>query len=217
MSSFLLKIVAIITMTIDHIGLAFFGNKLILRKIGRIAMPIFAFQVGVGFKKTKSKLKYILRMICIALISELPFLFMLHSANYKSFSLNICFTFTLALLSLYFLDLGKKNKFFYLASIIPVILSALIPMDYGIYGVTLVLLSYFFQNKKIMLAYSMIATAVIYYLVENNSIQLYMLLALPFLCLYNGKKGIDLKYLFYTFYPLHMLILGLIRFYLNTH
>lgn len=214
MSSFLLKIVAIITMAIDHIGLAFFSNDLIFRKIGRIAMPIFAFQVGVGFKKTHSKLKYIFRMFCAALISEISFLLMLRSVNYQTFSLNICFTFTLALITLYFVDLGKKNKIFYIASIISFVISAFIPMDYGIYGVALVLCSYFFQDNKTKLTFSSLSIALFYYWFENSSIQLYMLLALPFLLLYNGKKGKDLKYLFYAFYPLHMLIIALLKIYI---
>lgn len=215
MSSFLLKIVAIITMTIDHVAVVFFNKNLILRKIGRIAMPIFAFQVGVGFQKTSAKLKYILRMFLVAIISELPFLFMLKTANINKFSLNICFTFTFALLILYLLELAKKNKLFYVISLFPIILSFLLPMDYGIYGVALVILSYYFQNKKFLLSYGIISTAIIYYLVENNTIQLYMLLVLPFLWLYNGKKGKNLKYFFYAFYPLHMLLLSWIHFYLN--
>ena len=69
MSSFALKLVACITMFVDHLGLALFDNNRLMRIIGRIAMPIFAFQVGVGFSKTHSKWKYILRMFICFLIN----------------------------------------------------------------------------------------------------------------------------------------------------
>ena len=216
MSSFILKLFAIITMTIDHIGILFFPTNQIFRIIGRMSMPLFAFQVGVGLKKTSSKNKYILRMFFIALISQLPFCFMLKLCNYTINSLNICFTFTISLLVLYFLELGKRHKLYYVASIILILCSAFISMDYGIYCVFLVITSYWFQDNKIMLTYSLLSAALIYYIIENNTIQLYMLLTLPLLWLYNGKKGKNLKYFFYLFYPLHMLIISLIKYYLNT-
>lgn len=216
MTSFILKIFAIITMTIDHMGLTLFNNNLILRTIGRIAMPIFAFQVAIGFKKTSSKPKYILRMFITALISEFPLIFMLNSAGFAHSTLNICFTFTFALTSLYFMDLGKTNKFFFLAALFSLLLSLFIPMDYGLYSILLVLLFYFFDNQKLYYTFGMILIALTYYVFEKSYIQVFMLLSLPFLYLYNGKKGKSLKYWFYAFYPLHMLIIALIRIYLNT-
>ena len=73
MSSFTLKILAIIFMTIDHIGFILFPKIDILRVIGRIAFPIFAFQVGISFENTKNKEKYILRMLIFTIISQIPF------------------------------------------------------------------------------------------------------------------------------------------------
>lgn len=121
MSSFILKIVAILTMTIDHVGLILFNNNLIFRTLGRIAMPIFAFQIAVGFKNTHSKSKYILRIFLLAIISEIPFDLMLYSSNYSTANLNICFCFTLALIALYLIDLGKNNKLFIFASLLPIV------------------------------------------------------------------------------------------------
>ena len=121
MSSFILKIFAIITMTIDHVGLALFNNNTFFRIIGRIAMPIFAYQVAIGFNNTRSKLKYILRMFFVAFISEFSFDLLLKSAGYATTNFNICFTFTLALLTLYFIDLSRKNKLYFLASLIPIL------------------------------------------------------------------------------------------------
>lgn len=216
MTSFLLKIVAIITMAIDHAGFILFSNNLIFRIIGRIAMPIFSFQIAIGFQKTRSKTKYIFRMFITALLSEIPLMLMLSSANYAHSTLNICFTFTFALAALYFIELAKKNKFFILISLFITLATLYIPMDYGIYVLLIVLFFYFFNNKKLIYTLGMIFITIIYCVSKNNFVQPYMLLSLPLLYLYNGKKGPSLKYYFYTFYPLHMLIIALIKFYLNT-
>lgn len=216
MSSFVLKILAILTMTIDHLGFLIFNDSIILRIIGRIAMPLFAFQIAIGFKKTRSKLKYIFRIFLLALISEYPNILMFSASPYVHSSLNICFTFTLALVALYFIDLAKDNKFFIIASIFPILFSIFAPIDYGIFCVLLVLIFYFFGENKFKYSLGMLIVAILYYVLKNNSIQFYMLLSLPFLYFYNGKKGPNLKYCLYAFYPLHMLILTLIKFYLNT-
>lgn len=225
MSSFLLKIIACFTMSIDHIGLVFFPTDSIFRIIGRIAMPIFAFQTGIGFKYTKSKLKYILRMLICAIISQIPFLLMANHNNIllitngnfselSYLSLNICFTFTLALLILYFIDIGQKQPLFFIVSLFLILLSIVIPMDYGFLAVLLVMLSYFLLNKKIFYTIGFILISLLNFLIDNIGVQLFMLLAIPFIFLYNGKKGKSLKYYFYIFYPLHMLIIVFVKLYI---
>ena len=84
-------------------------------------MPIFSFQIAVGFRHTKSKLKYILRMFILALISEPISRFMMSSANYVASTLNICFSYTVSLLILYFIDLSKKNKIYIIPSLILIV------------------------------------------------------------------------------------------------
>ena len=60
-----IKLIAIITMTIDHIGAVFFENCLIFRIIGRIAFPLFVYSIMIGYFNTKSIKKYILRLFII--------------------------------------------------------------------------------------------------------------------------------------------------------
>lgn len=183
-------------------------------------MPIFAFQIGIGFKKTSSKPKYIFRMFLCAILSELPFLLMLSSANYipslkieniSYFSLNICFTFLIGLIALYFIEIGKKNPIFYVVSLFLLLISYVIPMDYGLLAVLLVILSYFFSDKKILFCCCTALASLLYFVINQNTLQLFMLFALLFICLYNGKKGKSFKYFFYIFYPLHMLILAMLN------
>lgn len=182
-------------------------------------MPIFAFQIGVGFKKTSSKIKYFSRMFLLGLISEIPFLLMLSAANFipalipeniTYFSLNICFTFSIALATLYFIELGKKNPFFYVVSLFLALLSLVVPMDYGIWAVLIVILSYFYSDKKVFFCIGALVITGLYYFLKAQTIQIYMLLALPFIFFYNKTKGKPAKYLFYIFYPLHMLIIALL-------
>ena len=85
MSSFVLKLIAIVTMTLDHIGYMVFGKLSFFNCIGRLAFPIFAFQISEGYLHTKSKKNYLFRLLFFAFASQLPFSFF-HStfsrANY---------------------------------------------------------------------------------------------------------------------------------------
>lgn len=109
MSSFWIKIIALITMLIDHIGFAFFPENLLLRIIGRISMPLFAFQIAVGFDKTKSREKYIIRMLIFALVSQIPFGLLYNiqgitaPLNMRIYFFNFAFNFVLV---------GKRETYF---------------------------------------------------------------------------------------------------------
>ncbi len=147
MSSTLLKIFACIFMLIDHAGLLLFDNNLILRCIGRLSYPIFAFQTTIGYKNTKSKEKYILRMLLFAIISQYPFFLFRQTYHATSFGLNIGFTLLLGIISLYIIDLSrKKNNSLILLLVIPIILSSyLLHVDYNFYGVLLIIFFYLFD------------------------------------------------------------------------
>lgn len=108
MSSFVIKLIAIITMVIDHSNY-FFINSIILNFIGRIAFPLFAYQVVVGYSKTNSLKKYITRMIIFALVSQIPFYFFVKAIG-GGFSINVIATLTLGLISMYIYDLRIENK-----------------------------------------------------------------------------------------------------------
>ncbi|MBQ9280327.1 MAG: conjugal transfer protein TraX [Clostridia bacterium] len=217
MTSCFLKILACILMLVDHIGFCFFPKLIILRKIGRLAFPIFAFQIAVGFSRTSNKKKYILRMLIFALVSEIPFLFFRVASGYTEFRTNIGFSFFISLLCLYLIDsFQNKKNILYLFLIIPLIASAvLLKVDYSFLGPVFVILFYLFgQEKKYfpILFITAIYATLIYVLLLKSDIQLYCLISLFIILLYNGKKGPNLKYLFYIFYPAHFLILGILNY-----
>ena len=240
MTSFVLKIIGIITMLCDHIGIVFFKSNSILCYIGRIAFPIFAFQIAQGYIHTKDIKKYILRLFFFACISQIPF-YLFTSIYSREYTLNIFFTLLLGLIAILSYD-KIKNKYLSLFIVFMLcILAQISHVDYGAYGVACVFLFYIFYNiyscnkdceisKKQSILYkglmclSFIFLTLVkysYYIIENPSLAiiylkffLFTCLSLIPICLYNDKHGIKLKYLFYIFYPLHLLIIYLVHLYI---
>lgn len=222
MSAFVFKIIAIITMFIDHIGYVIFTKFSFLNYIGRFAFPIFAFQISEGYIHTKNLKKYFLKLLLFAIISQIPFMFFTSIIS-NNFSLNVFFTLFLGLLGIFIYD-KLKSKFNYLGIVLGVlstialgILANLIKSDYGFYGVFIIVTFYIFKNNKLNNFLIFAISTMIYYLfliLRNGYDYRYILLALftilPILLItlfYNNKKGPDTKYLLYFFYPIHLLIL----------
>lgn len=207
MSSFGLKLFAIIFMFIDHIGVVFFPENMIFRIIGRLAFPLFAFQIGIGYSHTKNKLKHILTMLLFAIISQIPYI-MMCSIHNATITLNVLFTFLFALLIIY-----STENIKHLVIKIPLIfilffLAYYVKTDYGILGIILTIFLYYFSSNKLLTLCGLIFIMFSYCYFSNSApIQLYAILSFIFMWLFNGKKGPNAKWLFYTFYPLHMIIL----------
>ncbi len=213
MSIFSLKIIACVTMVLDHIKYAIPETTCFATQyLGRIAFPLFAFLVGEGYCHTSNLKKYSKRLILFALISQIPFmLFRTLVGEWRM--LNILFTLLLGLGSIAVWDkFGKKS--------IPIIallvfLGKILRVDYGWYGVLSVFVLYLFRQRKIGREIAFLVLNTIYYyprLSSNMSLSLvisYSCTTIPviFLLFYNGKLGRKTKYLYYLFYPIHMIIL----------
>lgn len=217
LSNFDLKIIAIITMTIDHIGAIMYPNIDIFRIIGRISFPIFAFLLVEGFRHTSNKLKYFLRLLLFAIITQ-P----IYDYAFNNRELNILFTFSLSFLLLSSLEFIKKiiNKyskgienylyktvFYSLTYILFVLFSIILNVDYQALGISLVFIFYLVPN--LYLSFLLYLLAVIF--LATNIIQFYSLLSFLFIYMYNGEKGKNIKYFFYLYYPLHLLILKMLQ------
>ncbi|MGM0419750.1 MAG: TraX family protein [Bacillota bacterium] len=209
MSSFKLKMIAIISMLIDHIGVIIFPELIGLRIIGRLAFPLFSFLITEGYRWTSDLHKYFLRLVIFSLISQYPFWI---AFGFDS-GLNIFFTLTIGLLAIYSSEkYDNEGLVLILAAVAEIIRS-----DYGFFGVLLIYLIHRFRDDfSKMIIYIASLYGVIYllsgFLAEQYSIyyyiQLFALISFVFIKYYNGEQGIKLKYFFYLFYPVHLFILG---------
>jgi hypothetical protein len=216
MSSFVLKLIGIISMLCDHIGFAFY-NPSFLRVIGRVAFPIFAFQAVIGYEHTKDVKKHLIKMIIFAFISQIPFS-LLYITLKQPFTLNVMFTIILGLFSIILFNKINNRIICFIVLLLIGCLGSIIRVDYGIFGIVTIFLFYYFKNNKMKMFFYFSITFLIRYLLHIIFIDpiYYLLILLGTLTafipisLYNKKEGIKTKYLFYLFYPLHLLIIYLI-------
>ena len=215
MSSFILKIVAIISMLLDHSSYAILGRFSFLNYIGRIAFPIFAFGISEGYSHTRDLKKYFLRLAIFALVSQLPY-YLFFSNFTNQFTLNIFFTLILGLLAITIYD-KIPNQLISLPIIgLLAYFASVLPFEYSWYGVTLIFIFYLFKNYKLASNICVFATMSIYAFFEYWKkgfgyhailLWIFMLFSLLFINFYNQKKGKDFKYILYLFYPLHLVFL----------
>lgn len=99
MSSFVLKMIAIVTMFCDHLGYALFNHFSYFNYIGRLAFPLFAFGISEGYSHTRSKKNYCMRLLMFGIISQVPFMWFT-SIFRNEFALNIFFTLLIGLIAI---------------------------------------------------------------------------------------------------------------------
>ncbi|OMF10474.1 hypothetical protein BK129_01705 [Paenibacillus amylolyticus] len=200
--------IAMITMLIDHIGAVFFPHIIELRIIGRIAFPIYAFAVYIGYKHTRDVQKYIWRLFWIAIISQVPFM-----AAFNHYSLNVVWTLWSALLVLFVIDKLPSKLL-----AIPIVIGAgwfmeISQMDYGMYGLLLVLLFRYFQGPVLVVAH--VVLNALYLLLHNSSVQMYSVLATAGIAIAQYyQAGFRMKgprWVWRYFYPAHLAIIAIIR------
>lgn len=229
-----LKLIAAITMLIDHVGVIFYNyltapQYLALRIIGRLSMPLFAFMIAEGCRYTKNKLKHFLMMFGLGAGCQAVYFF-LSGDTY----LNILLTFSLSALICYAMDFFKTCLFakdtpiwktltaaaLFVGSIAAAYtLCRFLTFDYGFWGVMMPVFANVFSFHRIPapdklkkldvlpLRVLCFAISLVMCMLTNLFIEItvYSLLTLPLLFLYNGEKGKrNVKYLFYIFYPLHL-------------
>lgn len=213
MSSSQLKILAIITMLIDHTGAILFPKITLLRIIGRLSFPIFAFLISEGLFHTSNIKAYLLRLFAFALISEVPFDLAFHGRIYDSGEQNIFFTLFLGLAAIVFLQtyLAKNSVVSIALAGAAALLAEVLHTDYGWFGVVIIIIFYCFKKYQTsgVFVFSVLNTG---YGLLQSPLQVYAAAASIPILLYNGKKGrLNWKYFFYAFYPVHLLLLFFIH------
>ena len=218
-----LKIIALITMTIDHIGMILFPEQLIYRYIGRIAFPIFAYLIAESYQYTRDKKKFFLKMLCMAVITQLPYIMF-----EKSLYLNIFCTFVISILAMMLMDLIDKKTsevsvkiaviavIYFIGNLIENSLTFKImgiTIDYGVLGALVPVLVYVGRGKIEKIIYFFLGLLAVA-LAGHTHVQIYSLISVVLMMLYNGKRGYNgvwFKQLFWVYYPLHLGILYLIK------
>ena len=211
-----LKLIAVVSMVVDHVGTIFFEDASWLRCAGRLAMPIFCFFVAEGYYHTKDRLKYLTRMGIFALVSELPFDLAFYGVPLYLNHQNVMFTFFLAMLGMFAYQeimTRKTDNVGKIIGVISVLICGLIAIflktDYNAFGVALVFIFFVFKDRGLLIQN---VVALMYQFVARGvGIQAWAMLSAVPLMMYNGEKGRSLKWFFYCFYPGHLLILYLIN------
>lgn len=233
LSSSTLKLIAIISMLIDHIGAAvlenimYFNyyslsvgayNKLvyidnIMRSVGRIAFPIFCFLLVEGFFKTRNVKKYMRNLLIFSIVSEVPFDLAFSRTLVSWNHQNVFFTLLIGIAALailnWVLTMYKNQKINLIiysilsvgAVIASMALAYYMKTDYNAIGVAIIIILYAFRKNRYV--QSIVGAA-------SFAWEMPAPFAFIPIILYNGKRGLNLKYFFYAFYPLHLLILYVI-------
>lgn len=223
-----LKYIAFLSMLLDHVNNAIVTPYLtgsgpllhisnLLSILGRIAFPIFMFFLVEGFFNTRSRSKYLRNLLIFGLISEIPFDLFTSKVFFDKNWNNMMFTLALSLVTIWIVDIlkekiaAKSKAGWYGASVLVVAfmcgVAMFLSLDYDYHAIIVAYLFYLLRDRPV-------AAAGLGYL----SIIKELWSGLGFLATltYNGERGKQYKWLNYAFYPVHILILAVLRFVLNV-
>ena len=216
-------------MLVDHIGAILFPDAIVLRCIGRLSFPIFAFMISEGAKYTKNRLRYILGISLLALLCQIVYYFY----GDRSLYMSILVTFSLSIVIIFSMQ-GFKRALFSddVSSALPELLlfagtvllaylfTCVFSVDYGFIGVLIPVFASIFDFSGISVPENLkkldniyvrilcLGIGLLIFSTVSLPVQYFSLLAIPLLLLYSEKRGrLRLKNFFYLFYPLHLLVL----------
>ena len=204
-----IKMFAIITMLIDHIGKILYPDVLILQTIGRIAFPLFAYCIVVGVLYTSDVKKYVLRLALCGIVSQ-PFYVLAFDTDWLVS--NIFLTLLVGVLVIHTID---KRRWILLGLLI--VFSGVSNIDYGLRGILLMIVFYVFREnprKSILMSTLILILPTVNDLIFQNqdmSIQGFSVLALPLIYLHTDFNLRINKFVFYGFYPIHLLTIYLVK------
>lgn len=212
-----LKLIAMLAMTVDHIGYILFPRVMWMRMVGRLAFPIFAYMIAEGCAYTKNINKYLVTMGLMALASQV-----VDFAVTKSLYMNIMITFTMSISLIILVKNATKQRktlwwiLFGLGVAAAFVITQVGPrvvegfgVDYDFIGVILPVCVYLAKNKWTKLGVCTLCLCLLP--IGTWWGQWLALLAIPLLALYNNTRGKwRIKWLFYFYYPLHLAVLWLI-------
>lgn len=231
LSAFQLKLIALFSMLLDHAA-KITGNEILtfMLPLGRIAWPVFAYFTAEAMRFTRNRFKYLMRLAIFAIISEIPFDFAFNDGRVNFLqNTNIFYTLflgALAIMSVEWLANKISMEDFKVLSYLMIapffLIANILNTDYAGFGVFFIVMLYFIKKYNLRLLAMLLGSIILFSPWDN--IILYhefnmiwfsvgLLIASLLIYFYNGEKGKhSLKWLFYTFYPLHLILLILTTF-----
>ena len=216
----LLKIIAIVTMVVDHFGHILYPDVLFLQIIGRLAFPIFAYLIVLGVESTKKPMKYMVTLLVFAIISQVPYYLAFDIEPFDR--LNILFSLLLSAITIYYYNKRSAIAF------VPLLLSIVFPVEGSYYVVVTAVGMKLLKDDWKLGALLLVALNLQFPFVTSDifdQIQILALLAVPLIFLHvknkltkeitipeNSLAYSARKYFFYIFYPLHLAL----RFWIST-
>lgn len=207
-----LKLIALLTMTVDHVGMMLLPQYPILRIIGRLAFPIYAFMIAEGCRHTRSMPRYLGSVALMAAVCQAVYWFAMGSL-YQC----ILVTFSMSIGLILLLQHAKGKGVLPVAAgvaaalFVTQVLPRLLPhtdftVDYGFLGVMLPVVIYLGKTRAQRLGLAGLLLLLMG--LEVGTVQWFALLALPLLALYNAQRGKhNIKKLFYFYYPIHLVVI----------
>ncbi len=231
LNGLIIKIIAVASMLLDHIAWVLYPQNMLLHDIGRLAFPIFAFLIVEGFFGTKSVRKYEIRLLIFALISEIPFDLAFSDVAFDFSYQNVFFTLLIGLVMLDVItSVGKylpRDAYGIIVELVILVafaaLAFLLKSDYGAGGVLIIYCFYRFRDWHVI-KYVLFVLILLLVYARTTPYELYAAFAIIPLLLYNGQRGFSkikgiysgttrgpgyqlVRYAFYLFYPVHLIIL----------
>jgi hypothetical protein len=196
--------------------------------IGKISFPLYAFLISEGYVHTRNFSKYLTRLIVFGVISQIPAYLLFVGKSFNGLYLNIFFTLALGLLGIRIYDKIKSKYISTPLIILLAVIAELLKFDYGAFGVLMIVCFYVFKRNKLNMVLSQMFLMFILYMKKMSyytfslfNLQyilfqlLFSVISLAIILTYNGKKGKSsgkIKLMFYFFYPVHLIILDLLKF-----
>lgn len=209
----MLQLIAMITMLVDHVGIVFYPDDAAFRVIGRIAFPLYCWFLVQGYLHTGNLKKYALRLLALAILSQLPY-----TLTLQLWQLNVIFTLLLALLVLVTLDSGAKGIFkaLLVGGVVGVVIW--VPISYGLYGVMLTVLFRYFRQWRLVWYHLLLDAVHVLVYGFGYTIQLFSIMGTIGI-VYANELNIKIrlnKWLYRGFYPGHLAVLYVLRLWIGT-
>ena len=206
-----LKVIAVVSMTIDHIAYYILDQQMglgdtwyyeVMRCVGRLAFPIFAFLIIEGYHHTRHVGKYMLALLVTAIVAEIPWQLLSNGGSH-----NVVFTLLLGLVTIFLVDhIHDALWLMLLETVLFALIATILNVDYTWHGIGLMMVFYLFRKHRAL-------TLIIGFpfLMEYGMIGSAIGLTIPLM--YSDRRGFVkgqwMKYLFYIYYPLHLIVIWL--------